>query len=64
MEAQKLGKNITYDETREMVYGMPYKEFKRLYQKPATKEQIENLKNPTDTIIKRNKTTTIPNNQL
>ena len=40
-EAEKLGNKITYDEAREMVYGMPYSEYKDKYQKEATKEQLE-----------------------
>tara|TARA_B100001564_G_C20461863_1_gene588407 strand:- start:650 stop:805 length:156 start_codon:yes stop_codon:yes gene_type:complete len=40
-EAEKLGNKITYDEAREMVYGMPYSEYKDKYQKEATKEQLD-----------------------
>ena len=38
-EAQKLGKDIDYDQAREIVYGMPYSEWKSKYQKEATPEQ-------------------------
>tara|TARA_B100001179_G_C18601516_1_gene410642 strand:+ start:3426 stop:3740 length:315 start_codon:yes stop_codon:yes gene_type:complete len=40
-EAEKLGKKLTYDEARELVYGMPYSEYKEKYQKEATKEQLD-----------------------
>ncbi len=30
---------MTYDEAREIVYGMPYDEWRRKYQKEATEEQ-------------------------
>ena len=40
-EAEKLGEKLTYDEARELVYGMPYSEYKKEYQKEATKEQLE-----------------------
>ena len=31
-EAEKAGVNINYEEAREMVYGMPYSEWKEKYQ--------------------------------
>ena len=40
-EAEKLGKKLTYDEARELIYGMPYYDYKEKYQKEATKEQLE-----------------------
>ena len=40
-EAEKIGKKITYEEARELVYGMPYIKYKEKYQKEATKEQLE-----------------------
>jgi hypothetical protein len=40
-EAEKLGKKLTYDEARELIYGMPYSDYKEKYQKEATKEQLE-----------------------
>ena len=33
--------DIDYDNVRELVYGMPYEEWKIKYQKEATKEQLE-----------------------
>jgi len=31
---------IDYEQAREIVYGMPFPEWKRTYQKPATEEQL------------------------
>ena len=39
--AKEKGIEISYDDAREIVYGMPYNEWKSLYQKEATKEQLE-----------------------
>ena len=36
--------DIDYDKVREMVYGMPYEEWKIKYQKEATREQLEKRK--------------------
>jgi len=38
--AKDQGVTMDYDEARERVYGMPYSEWKDLYQKPATAEQL------------------------
>ncbi len=40
-------KNIAldYNQSRELIYGMPYEEWKTKYQKEATKEQLEDFKN-------------------
>ena len=38
--AEEKGIEISYDETRELVYGMPYAEWKDKYQTEATPEQI------------------------
>ena len=40
-EAEKLGEKLTYDEARELIYGMPYSEWKEKYQLEATPEQLE-----------------------
>ena len=40
-ESEKLGDNISYDDAREIIYGMPYSEYKSKFQKGATKEQLE-----------------------
>ena len=39
--AKEKGIEISYDEARKIVYGMPYDEWKSMYQKEATKEQLE-----------------------
>ena len=38
--AKEQGMEIEYEQARELVYGMPYSEWKDLYQKPATAEQM------------------------
>jgi hypothetical protein len=40
-EAEKIGDKLTYEEAREIIYGMPYSDYKAKYQKEATKEQLE-----------------------
>lgn len=40
-ESESRGEALTYDEARELIYGMPYSEYKDKYQKEATKEQLE-----------------------
>ena len=40
-ESEKIGIKISYDEARELIYGMPYTEYKEKYQKEATKEQLK-----------------------
>ena len=37
--------DIEYENVREIIYGMPYQEWKDKYQKEATKEQLEKRKN-------------------
>ncbi len=39
-EAKSLGTEIDYEQAREIVYGMPYSEWKDKYQQPATPEQL------------------------
>lgn len=39
-EAKEKGVEIDYDTAREIVYGMPFAEFKEKYQKPATPKQL------------------------
>ena len=39
-EANERGIDLTDAEARERIYGMPYPEWKRKYQKPATEEQL------------------------
>ncbi len=38
--AEERGVALDYDEAREIVYGMPYDEWKRRYQCEATPEQL------------------------
>ena len=38
-EAGERGESIDYEAAREIIYGMPYSEWKENYQKPATPEQ-------------------------
>ncbi len=38
--AQALGEDIDYEQAREVVYGMPYAEWKSKYQTEATAEQL------------------------
>ena len=44
-EAEERGETIDYDAARELVYGMPYDEWKEEYQLPATPEQMEAFEN-------------------
>tara|TARA_Y100000590_G_scaffold423922_1_gene530254 strand:- start:207 stop:491 length:285 start_codon:yes stop_codon:yes gene_type:complete len=43
--AEEKNINITKDEARELIYGMPYNEWKSKFQTEATKEQLEKRKN-------------------
>jgi len=43
--AQERGLDIDYEEAREIVYGMPYAEWKSMYQLEATKEQLATFNN-------------------
>ena len=38
--AEERGETVDYDAAREVVYGMPYSEWKDKYQKEATPEQL------------------------
>jgi len=42
--AEERGLTITYEDARELIYGMPYGEWKRQYQKEASAEQIAAFK--------------------
>ena len=42
--AQARNIELDYEDAREMIYGMPYKEWKARYQKPLTAEQQTALK--------------------
>ena len=39
-EASKLGHNVDRETSRERIYGMPYTQWKREHQPPATEEQL------------------------
>jgi hypothetical protein len=39
--AEERGLDIDYDQAREIIYGMPYSEWKDKYQLPATEEQLQ-----------------------
>ena len=39
--AQKKNININYEEAREMIYGMPYEDWKNKFQNEASNEQVE-----------------------
>ena len=36
----KVGETLNYDQARERIYGMPYEQWKDLYQPEATPEQM------------------------
>ena len=40
-EAEKLGVDVSMDDAREHIYGMPYQEWKDNHQLEATPEQME-----------------------
>ena len=40
-EAENRGHEVGYDAAREIVYGMPYLEWKAKYQQEATQEQLD-----------------------
>ena len=44
--ADEKGVALTKDESRETVYGMPYAEWKKLYQREASAKQKENFAKP------------------
>ncbi len=39
-EAEEKGESVTYDQAREVVYGMTYDEYKDKYQEKASEEQM------------------------
>lgn len=47
--AADLGEGIDYEQAREIVYGMPYSEWKEKYQAKATDEQMALFKAKQDT---------------
>jgi Uncharacterized protein conserved in bacteria len=43
--AEEAGKKLSYENAREIVYGMPYDEWKEKHQTPATAEQLAAFEN-------------------
>jgi len=43
--AEKKNITLDYNQSRELIYGIPYEEWKSKYQKEATKEQLEGFNN-------------------
>ena len=43
--AEKKNITLDYDKSRELIYGMPYDEWKVKNQKEATKEQLDDFNN-------------------
>ncbi len=43
--AEKKNITLDYNQSRELIYGMPYDDWKTKHQKEATKEQLEDYKN-------------------
>jgi uncharacterized protein len=41
--AKKRNLDIDYEDAREIIYGMPYLDWKKKYQKEASKEQLNKL---------------------
>ncbi|MEX2615083.1 MAG: DUF1244 domain-containing protein [Alphaproteobacteria bacterium] len=42
--AREKGLDLEYEDAREIVYGMPYSEWKSKYQSEATPEQLQKMK--------------------
>lgn len=47
-EAEARGHEVDYEDARQMVYGMPYQQWKELYQTPATPEQLKAFEQHSD----------------
>ena len=43
--AEKKNITLDYDKSRELIYGMPYDEWKAKHQKEATTEQLDDFNN-------------------
>ncbi|MGB2533489.1 MAG: DUF1244 domain-containing protein [Porticoccaceae bacterium] len=46
--AEEQGEAIDYDQAREIIYGMPYSEWKEKHQLPATEEQLQAMAKKND----------------
>ena len=42
--SSELGYDLDYEETRKLIYGMPYSDWKEKFQKEATAEQLQQFK--------------------
>ena len=42
--ANEAGYDLDYEETRKIIYGMPYSDWKEKFQKEATQEQLQKFK--------------------
>jgi hypothetical protein len=42
--SSELGFDLDYEETRKIIYGMPYSDWKEKFQKEATAEQLQKFK--------------------
>jgi hypothetical protein len=42
--SSELGYDLDYEETRKIIYGIPYSDWKKKYQKEATTEQLQKFK--------------------
>ena len=47
-ESQASANELSYEDAREWVYGMPYAEWKEKHQRPATAEQLQAFKKRDD----------------
>jgi hypothetical protein len=43
--AEEQGETLDYEQAREIIYGMPYSEWKEKHQLPATEEQLKAMAN-------------------
>lgn len=46
--AVERGESLDYEQAREKIYGMPYEEWKKRYQTPASAEQLAKLPKASD----------------
>ena len=42
--SSELGYDLDYEETRKIIYGMPYSDWKEKFQKEATAEELQKFK--------------------
>ena len=47
--AEERGMEMSYEEARELIYGMPYGEWKEKFQNEGTAEQLKNFAAASDT---------------